>query len=126
MVGVDPNDPATDRCVPPPGNDYTRYLRRAGLQGARIGIPRANFYRTTTRPDTGATIGGLAAPQLAVMEDAIQILRNEGATIVDPADIPSYRRRHAGQQLRGVRHVRRAGQRARGSTRRARSPSSTA
>ena len=46
MVGVDPNDAATTRCVPPPGNDYTRYLRRAGLQGARIGIPRANFYRT--------------------------------------------------------------------------------
>ena len=51
----------------------------AGLRGARIGIPRANFYRTTTRPDTGATVGGLDAPQLALMEEAIQILRNEGA-----------------------------------------------
>ena len=64
MVGVDPNDPATNRCMPPPANDYTRYLRRAGLQGARIGIPRANFYRTTTqarhrrhhrRPERAAT-----------------------------------------------------------------------
>lgn len=90
MVGVDPNDPATTRCIPPPGNDYTRFLRTAGLQGARIGIPRANFYRTATRPDTGASIGGLAAPNLAVMEQAIQILRNLGATVVDPADIPSY------------------------------------
>ena len=89
MVGFDPNDPVTNRCTLPPGNDYRRHLLRSALRGARIGIPRANYYRTTTRPDTGATVGGLGAPQLALMEDAIQILRNEGAVIVDPADIPS-------------------------------------
>ena len=89
MVGRDPNDPATNTCVPPPGNDYTRFLRSASLRGARIGIPRANYYRSTVRPDTGATVGGLNAQQLAVMEDAIAVLRREGATIVDPADIPS-------------------------------------
>ena len=88
MVGApDPNDAATNRCTPPA--DYTRHLLLAGLRGARIGIPRANFYRTTIRPDTGAAVGGLAAPQLALMEEAIQILRNQGATIIDPADIPS-------------------------------------
>lgn len=89
MVGPDPNDAATNRCTPPPNNDYTRFLLRAGLRGKRIGIPRANYYRATTRPDTGATVGGLGAPQLALMEEVIQILRNEGATIVDPAEIPS-------------------------------------
>jgi amidase len=87
MTGADPNDPATNRCTPP--SDYTRFLRRAGLQGARIGIPRANYYRTTVRPDTGAIVGGITAEQLAVMEQAIQVLRNEGATIIDPAEIPS-------------------------------------
>jgi amidase len=89
MVGFDSNDPVTDRCVLPPGNDYTRFLRRAGLRGARIGVPRANFYRTVVRPETGATVGGLGAPQLALMEEAITILRNEGAIVVDPAEIPS-------------------------------------
>lgn len=89
MVGPDSNDAATNRCAPPPGNDYTRFLRGAGLRGARIGIPRANYYRATVRPDTGATVGGINAQQLALMEDAIAILRNEGAVIVDPADIPS-------------------------------------
>jgi amidase len=89
MVGPDPNDAATNRCVPPAGNDYTRNLRRAGLRGARIGVPRANYYRTVVRPDTGATVGGLGAPQLALMEDAINILRAEGATVMDPAEIPS-------------------------------------
>lgn len=88
MTGVDPNDPATNRCTA--GIDYTRHLLRAGLRGARIGIPRANYYRATTRPDTGAAAGPvMTAPQVALMEEAIQILRNEGATIVDPADIPS-------------------------------------
>jgi amidase len=89
MVGRDSNDPATSTCSFPPGNDYTRYLRSAGLRGARIGIPRANFYSTTIRPDTGATVGGINAQQLAVMEQAIDVLKREGATVIDPADIPS-------------------------------------
>jgi amidase len=89
MVGADPNDAASTRCELPPGNDYTRYLRLAALRGARIGIPRANFYRPTVNPATGTMVGGLNAAQLAVMEEAIQVLRNEGAIIVDPAEIPS-------------------------------------
>ena len=50
MLGVlesaapDPNDPATRTCTPPPGRDYTKFLNRDGLAGARIGIPRAFFY----------------------------------------------------------------------------------
>jgi amidase len=90
MVGADPNDPATNACLLPPGRDYTRFLRLAGLKGARIGIPRTGFYRATTRPDTGAAVGGINAAQLAVMEEAIAIMKREGAEIVDPADIPSY------------------------------------
>jgi amidase len=89
MVGRDANDPATNTCSFPPSNDYTRFLRSAGLRGARIGIPRANYYRATIRPDTGASVGGLNAQQLALMEEAIEVLRREGATIVDPAEIPS-------------------------------------
>src|SRR5439155_1396678 len=49
----DPNDAATRRCSPPPGRDYTRFLDPKGLQGARIGIPRASFYDKVTPP--GAT-----------------------------------------------------------------------
>lgn len=89
MVGFDPNDPVTNRCVPPAGNDYTRHLLRAGLRGARIGIPRANFYRGVVNPATGVVGGNLGAPQLALTEGAIQILRDEGAIIVDPTDLPS-------------------------------------
>src|SRR5712691_11185030 len=56
----DPNDPATRRCTPPPGRDYTKFLNRAGLNGARIGIPRAFYYERITPPEAG---GGRGAPR---------------------------------------------------------------
>src|SRR4051794_41972056 len=46
----DPNDEATKQCTPPPGRDYTKGLRADGLKGARIGIPRKNFYDPVTLP----------------------------------------------------------------------------
>jgi amidase len=85
----DPNDPATRACQPPPNRDYTRFLRREGLQGARIGIPRAFYYDHTTAPGTTDPRGGLNDAQRAVMDEAIVALRAKGAVIVDPADIPS-------------------------------------
>src|SRR4051794_32531254 len=51
----DPNDPATKTCTPPPGRDYTRFLKPDGLKGARIGIPRAFFYDNVTPPSRAAT-----------------------------------------------------------------------
>ncbi|HZS55659.1 MAG TPA: amidase family protein [Bryobacteraceae bacterium] len=124
----DPNDPATSTCTPPPGRDYTKFLKPDGLKGMRIGIPRAFFYdritppsRTGERPSpppttptaerggsvpggptstpSGAPAGGAAGgfnrgggldpEELRVMTDAIDILKQQGAIIVDPADIPS-------------------------------------
>jgi amidase len=85
----DPNDPATRTCTPPPGRDYARFLNRNGLKGARIGIPRAFFYDRVTPPGESNARGGLNDDQKKVMEDAIAVLRNEGAVIVDPADVPS-------------------------------------
>src|SRR5581483_8945879 len=46
----DPNDPATRTCTPPPGRDYTPFLKTDALKGARIGIPRAFFYDRITPP----------------------------------------------------------------------------
>ena len=83
----DPNDTATNRCTPPPGGDYTRFLRAGGLKGARIGIPRAFYYEPG--PNTDVTRGGLDPAQTAAMADAIAVLTAQGAVIVDPADVPS-------------------------------------
>jgi amidase len=73
----DSNDAATSRCTPPPNRDYTRFLKRDGLKGARIGIPRTSFYET------------IDLERGKAMAEAIDILRHQGAVIVDPAEIPS-------------------------------------
>ena len=85
----DPNDPATTTCTPPAGRDYTKFLNPQGLKGARIGIPRAYYYTPYSPAGTGLELGGLTPAQATVMEEAIQILKAQGAIIVDPADIPS-------------------------------------
>ncbi len=85
----DPYDPATSNCLPPPRNDYTQFLRADSLKGARIGIPRAFFYTAVAAPGDPAVRGGLNPDQLQAMEDAIRVMKSLGATIVDPADIPS-------------------------------------
>jgi amidase len=85
----DPNDAATNKCAPPPGRDYTRFLRADGLQGARIGIPRAFYYDPANVAGALGPAGGLNADQKRVMDEAIAVLKQRGAVIVDPADIPS-------------------------------------
>jgi amidase len=85
----DANDPATTRCTPPPNHDYTVFLKKDGLKGARIGIPRAGFYDKTTVPGADKPRGGLNPEQTKAMNEAIAVLKEQGAVIVDPADIPS-------------------------------------
>ena len=85
----DPQDPATRACPAPPNRDYTPHLKRDGLKGARIGIPRAFYYDKLTLPGETAARGGLNAAQAVAMADAIEILKREGAIIVDPVAIPS-------------------------------------
>jgi amidase len=85
----DPDDPATTRCAPPPGRDYTKFLKRDGLKGARIGIPRAFYYDRLTPPTETTSRGGLNDAQKALMVDAIAVAKREGAILVDPADLPS-------------------------------------
>ncbi len=85
----DPNDPATGICAPPPNRDYTQFLDKDALKSARIGVPRAWFIERYTLPRAGGPSGGLPADQIAMMTEAIAILRDLGATVVDPADIPS-------------------------------------
>lgn len=83
----DPNDPATNKCTR--NADYTKFLNRDGLKGARIGIPRAFYYDKTPVPGAEKPRGGLNDDQRKVMTDAIAVLKAQGAVIVDPADIPS-------------------------------------
>ena len=79
MEGADPDpaDAATGRCAPPPGRDYVRGLATARLRGARLGVPRRGY-------------GDRLDPaRAAAFDEAIALLRREGAVVVDPADLPS-------------------------------------
>jgi amidase len=85
----DPDDAATTRCAPPPDRDYTVFLKREGLKGARIGIPRAFYYDKLIPPTEKTARGGLNDAQQALMADAIAVVKREGAIVVDPANLPS-------------------------------------
>jgi amidase len=75
MAGVDPRDPATSS-APAAREDYTAALKADALQGARIGVARAQYF-------------GYNAPADNLIEAAIAEMKAMGATIVDPADIPT-------------------------------------
>jgi amidase len=86
---ADPNDPATGRCAAPANNDYAAFLDADALDGARIGIPRAGFIEGATLTNGIGTRGGIDPARAALIDESIAVLRREGATIVDPANIPS-------------------------------------
>ncbi|MCH7564656.1 MAG: amidase [Gemmatimonadetes bacterium] len=75
LTGVDPRDDVTNASQGNAHADYTQYLDAGGLQGARIGVAR-QFFGANPYVDT-------------LMDDAIEAMRQAGATIVDPADIPT-------------------------------------
>jgi amidase len=85
----DPNDAASSRCMPPPGRNYTPFLKPDSLRGARIGIPRAFYYDKVMPPGGKEERGGLSPGQAKAMAEAIEVLKAQGAVLVDPANIPS-------------------------------------
>ena len=84
----DPNDPATTACQAPPNRDYTPHLKADALKGARIGIPKAFFFDPVTLPGEKEPRGGLNPAQRMAMDQALAVLKQAGAEIVE-ADIPS-------------------------------------
>jgi amidase len=76
MAGTDPRDPATKDADRKGQRDYTRYLDRDGLRGARIGVVRNRLFGYSPSADRLA-------------EAAIDGMKRQGAVIVDPANIPT-------------------------------------
>ncbi len=76
MTGVDANDAATKKSQGIFQTDYTKFLKKGSLQGARIGIARDFMGK-----DAGTD---------AVVEAAIVKLKELGAVIVDPLKYPEY------------------------------------
>jgi amidase len=76
LVGVDPRDAATAASAGHFHTDYTQFLDPNALKGARIGIARINYWGYSDKAD-------------AVGEAAIAIMKQAGAVIIDPTDLPS-------------------------------------
>ncbi len=79
IAGYDPSDPATAACLTPGRcfSDYTRFLDKNALKGARIAVPHSPYW------------GGFSPAQAQLMNDAIATLRAEGAFVEDPYNIPN-------------------------------------
>jgi amidase len=75
LVGKDEDDVATMKNLIE--YDYTDFLLEDGLKGKRIGIAREDYF------------GYLSEEEKACMEEAIQVLKDKGATVIDSVTIPS-------------------------------------
>src|SRR5215468_9339613 len=76
LTGVDPEDRYTADSQGKSHTDYTQFLDVNGLKGARIGVPRKYF--------------GFSDAVDGIMAEAMEVMRKQGATLVDPADIESF------------------------------------
>jgi amidase len=76
LTGVDPDDAATATSAGKSQTDYAQYCDPSGLKGARIGVARKYF--------------GFNDAVDALMEQALGVMKTQGATLVDPADIPTF------------------------------------
>ena len=73
LTGVDPADPATAASAGKSSPDYAQFCDPNGLKGARIGVARKYF--------------GFNDSVDALMEQSLDVLKKQGATLIDPADI---------------------------------------
>ena len=75
MTGIDPRDPITKESTGKSNTDYTQFLDIDGLKGKRIGVIRTLF--------------GFDIRVDEIIENSIEVMKKNGAEIVDPIDIPS-------------------------------------
>jgi amidase len=74
LTGVDPRDAATRAGTRRALTDYTTGLDRSALRGARIGVARKRYAGYHVETDK-------------LLDAALDLMKQHGATIVDPADI---------------------------------------
>jgi amidase len=75
LTGADPEDQATTANAGKAQTNYEQYCDPNGLKGVRIGVARKYF--------------GFSDAVDALMEHSIDVMRKQGAVIVDPADVPT-------------------------------------
>jgi amidase len=75
LTGIDPRDKATNASRGKALSDYTKFLDKDGLRGARLGVNRESF--------------GSNDKVVKLMDELIQEMKKLGAVIVDPANLPT-------------------------------------
>ena len=75
LTGMDARDRITATSWESTYTNYTKFLNPNGFRGARIGVHRKSF--------------GFNDAVDKLLNDCIDIIRRHGATIIDPADIPT-------------------------------------
>ena len=75
LTGMDEADAATTESREHSYTDYTQFLKEDGLRGARIGVVRRTF--------------GFNEAVDRIMENALEVMKKQGAILVDPASIES-------------------------------------
>jgi amidase len=73
LTGIDPEDSYTTESQGKSYTDYTQFLDANGLKDARIGVVRKFF--------------GFSDGVDGIMGEAIDVMKKQGATIIDPAEI---------------------------------------
>ena len=73
LTGVDTADAATAASAGKFQTDYTQFCDPNGLKGARVGVARKYF--------------GFSDSVDALMETSLEVMKKQGATLVDPAEI---------------------------------------
>lgn len=76
LAGMDECDEATQVKARKSYQDYTQFLLAEGLKGIRIGVPRNML--------------GSDAQLLQILERCLDALKELGAEIIDPADLPNH------------------------------------
>jgi amidase len=76
LTGADPEDNYTAESQGKSYTDYTQFLDANGLKGARIGVARKYF--------------GFSDGLDGIMAEAIDVMKKQGAEMVDPADIETF------------------------------------
>jgi amidase len=74
LAAPDASDVSSRKSGMPMGTDFTRGLDAGALRGARIGVPRPVYFGYSPAAD-------------ALAESALMVLKDAGATLVDPAPI---------------------------------------
>jgi amidase len=76
LTGIDSEDAATAASAGKSQTDYAQFCDPNGLKGARIGVARKYF--------------GFNEAVDALIQQSLEVMKQQGATLVDPADIETF------------------------------------